>query len=80
MEYKNLNFTVQRDTEVIHGEVKGGTTEDHLLRKREPVRILGNTSTEGFGEEKLGAPIIQTAQKQRLRKSTADRDPTGQRK
>ena len=25
VEYKNLLFTVQKDTEVIHGEVKGGT-------------------------------------------------------
>ena len=41
MEYKNLSFTVQKDTEVIHGEVKGGTKEDHLLLNEEPVRILG---------------------------------------
>ena len=25
VEYKNLSFTVQKDTEVIHREVKGGT-------------------------------------------------------
>ena len=25
VEYKNLSFTVQKDTEVIHGEVEGGT-------------------------------------------------------
>ena len=25
VEYKNLSFTVQKDTEVIHGEVKGKT-------------------------------------------------------
>ena len=25
VEYKNLSFTVQKDTEVIHGEGKGGT-------------------------------------------------------
>ena len=46
VEYENLIFTVQKDTEVIHGEVKGGTNEDHLLFEGEPVRILGKTLTE----------------------------------
>ena len=67
VEYKNLSFTVQKDIEVIHGEVKGGTKVPCYLK--EPVRILGKTSTEGFGEETLGTQTIQTAQKQRLRKS-----------
>ena len=47
----DMNFTVQKDTEVIHREVKEGN-EDKLLPEGEPVRILGNTSTEGFGGEK----------------------------
>ena len=40
----------QNDTEVIQKEVEGGT-EDQVLPEGEPVRILGNMSTEGFGEE-----------------------------
>ena len=46
-----------KDTEVIHREVKGGTEINGYLKENqsefpgEPVRILGNTSTEGFGEE-----------------------------
>ena len=32
---------MQKDTEVIQGEIKGGTNEDHLLLKGEPVRSLG---------------------------------------
>ena len=31
VECKNHSFTVQKDTEVIHREIKGGTNEDHLL-------------------------------------------------
>ena len=69
VEYKNHIFTVQKDTEVIHREIKGGTNEDHLLLNGEQVRILGKASTEGFGEETLGTSSIQTAQKQRLRKA-----------
>ena len=41
VENKNLSFTVQKDAEVIHREIKGGTNEDHLLPQGEPVRILG---------------------------------------
>ena len=41
VENKNLSFTVQKDTEVIHREIKGGTNDDHLLPQGEPVRILG---------------------------------------
>ena len=47
----DLSFTVQKDTEVIHREVKGRTNT--LLSERESVRILGNTSTEGFVEGTL---------------------------
>ena len=43
--------------------------EDQFLLDGEPVRILGKTSNEGFGEETLGTQTIQTAQKQRLRKA-----------
>ena len=46
------SFTLQKDTEVIHREVRR-RNEGQLLREGEPVRILGNTSTEGFGEETL---------------------------
>ena len=55
LEYKDPSFTVQKDTEVIHKEIKGGT------------KIT--CSTEGFGEEILGTQTFQTAQKQRLMKS-----------
>ena len=53
------SFTVHEDTEVIHREVRGGTKINCYLKENqsefsgEPVRILGNTSTEGFGEETL---------------------------
>ena len=50
VEYQS--FTVQKDTEVIHG-IKGGT-KDQLLPEGEPVRIFRKTSTEGLGEETLG--------------------------
>ena len=43
VEYKNLSFIVQKDTEVIHREIKGGTNEDHLLPQGEPVRIFWKT-------------------------------------
>ena len=33
VEYKNLSFTVQKDTEVIHGEVKGGTKTTCYLKE-----------------------------------------------
>ena len=39
---------------------------DQLLPEGEPVRILGETSTEGSVEETLGTQTIQTAQEQRL--------------
>ena len=50
--------TVHKDTEVIDREVKGGTKICHLKENQsefsgEPAGILGNTSTEGFGEETL---------------------------
>ena len=48
----DLSFTVQEDTEVIHGRSQR-RNEDQLLHEGEPVRILGNTLTEGFGEETL---------------------------
>ena len=48
----DLSFTVQKEIEVIHREVEGGTKINCYL-KGEPVRILGNTWTEGFGEETL---------------------------
>ena len=50
---------VQEDTEVIHREVKGGTEINCYLKENQseftggPVRILGNTSTEGLGKETL---------------------------
>ena len=53
----DLSFTVQKNTEVIHREVKGGTKTNCYLKENqsefseETVRILGNTSTEGFGDE-----------------------------
>ena len=36
VEYKNQSFIVQKDTEMIHREIKGGTNEDHLLLRGEP--------------------------------------------
>ena len=47
-----MSLTVPNDTEVIQREVKGGT-EINCLPEGEPVRILGNTSTEGLGGETL---------------------------
>ena len=41
---------MQKDTEVIHRKVKGGTKITCYLKWNQ-VRILGNTSNEGFGEE-----------------------------
>ena len=38
----------QNDTEVIHRSQR--RNEDQVLLEGEPVRILGNTSTKGFGE------------------------------
>ena len=35
MEYKNLSFTVQKDTEVIHREVKGGTKINCHLKENQ---------------------------------------------
>ena len=46
----DFSFTVQKDTEVIHQRSRR-KNEDQLLPERETVRILGNTSTEEFGEE-----------------------------
>ena len=70
VEYKNLSFTVQKDTEVIHREKsKEERTKITCHFKENQSEFSGKTSTEGFGEETLGAPTIQTAQKQRLRKS-----------
>ena len=40
VENKNQSFTVQKDTEVIHREIKGGTKINCHL-KEEPVRVLG---------------------------------------
>ena len=46
--------------------------KDHLLLEEEPVRILGGTWTEGFGEETLGALRGSVSE------SPEDRDdPTG---
>ena len=68
VEYKNLSF---HRAEGHRGDSWRGQrrNEDPLLLEGEPVRILGKPSTEGFGEETLGTQTIQTAQKQRLRKS-----------
>ena len=50
---------MQKDTEVIPREIKGRTKNKRHLKENqsefsgEPVRILGNTSTEGFGEVPL---------------------------
>ena len=44
--------SVQKDAEVTHRKVRR-RNEDQLLLKGEPVRNLGNTSTQGFGEETL---------------------------
>ena len=76
VEYKNL-FQRAEDTEVIHGEVKGGTQIICYLNENQSE--FSKTSTEGFGEETLGVSIIQ-----QLRSSDSecpeDRDdPTGQR-
>ena len=49
----DLSFTVQKDTEVIHRESQR-KNDDQLSLEGEPVRILGNTSPEGFGKETLG--------------------------
>ena len=46
----DLSFTVQKDTEVSHREVKK-EEQRSIGTEGEPVRILGNTLTEGFGEE-----------------------------
>ena len=48
----DLSFTVQ---EGDRGDSQRSRrrNEDQLLLKGEPVRILGNTWTEGFGEETL---------------------------
>ena len=45
----DLSLTVQEDTEVIHRSRR--RNEDPWLPEGEPVRSLGNTSTDGFGEE-----------------------------
>ena len=46
--------------------------ENHLLLEGGPVRILGGTWAEGFGEETLGAPRGSDSE------SPEDRDdPTG---
>ena len=44
-----MNFTVQEDTEVV-SQSSQRRNEDQLLPEVEPVRILGNTWTEGLGE------------------------------
>ena len=54
----DMSFTVQKGTEMIHREVKGGTKTNRQLKENQSefsgeVRSLGNTSTEGFGEETL---------------------------
>ena len=36
MEYKNLSFTVQKDTEVIHRGVEGGTKTNCDLKENQP--------------------------------------------
>ena len=35
VEYRNLSFTVQKDTEVIHGEVEGGTKINFYLKENQ---------------------------------------------
>ena len=46
----DLSFTVQKVTEG-DSQRSQRKNEYQLLLEGEPVRILGNTSTEGFGEE-----------------------------
>ena len=43
------SFTVQKDTEMVHGESR--RHEDHLLLERGPIRFLRRTSVEGSCEE-----------------------------
>ena len=64
VEYKDRSFTLQKNTEVIHRKVKGGTKINCYLKENQS-RILVKTSTEGFGEETLGTHTVQTAQKRR---------------
>ena len=68
MEYKNLSFTVQKDTEVIHREVKGGTKINCHLKENQS-EFSEKCRLKDLVKKHSGTQIIQTAQKQRLRKS-----------
>ena len=46
------SFTLQKDTEMVHGEVKRGTKIICYLKEDQP-DVLGGTPIEGFGEEAL---------------------------
>ena len=35
VEYKTQSFTVQKDTEVIHGAIKGGTKINYYLKENQ---------------------------------------------
>ena len=71
VEYKNQSFTVQKDTEVTHKEIEGGTNINCYLKENQSE--LSEKRRLKDLAKKLGTQTIQTAQKPRLRKSRRPR-------